>query len=173
MSKALLIVLIAVTLLGSGLLWANRAVGPLPAGVVVDRVVLEKSQRRLSLYSHGQLIRSYMVSLGRTPVGPKDRDGDHRTPEGTYTIDRHNPSSAFHLALHVSYPSNQDTARAKAAGYSPGGDIMIHGMRNGLGWLGRTHLIADWTSGCIAVTDAEMDELYKAVPDGTSIQINP
>jgi murein L,D-transpeptidase YafK len=101
------------------------------------------------------------------------REGDHRTPEGRYVIDRHNPNSAFHLALHVSYPSTSDSARASSGGYSPGGDIMVHGMRNGFGWIGRAHLLVNWTTGCVAVTDAEIDELYQAVPDGTPIVIRP
>jgi murein L,D-transpeptidase YafK len=88
-------------------------------------------------------------------------------------IDRHNPNSAFHLALHVSYPSAADSARAAAAGIPPGGDIMVHGMRNGFGWIGRAHLLVNWTTGCVAVTNAEMDELYRAVPDGTPITIRP
>jgi murein L,D-transpeptidase YafK len=140
---------------------------------VVDKVLVEKSARRLSVYSHGALLRTYAVALGRAPVGTKEREGDRRTPEGNYTIDRHNPNSGFHLALHVSYPSASDTARARAEGGSPGGDIMIHGMRNGLGWLGKTHLLVDWTTGCVAVTDAEMDQLYRVIPDGTPIEIKP
>ena len=118
-------------------------------------------------------MRSFAVSLGRSPVGPKLRQGDHRTPEGRYIIDHHNPNSAFHLSLHVSYPSPSDSARALAVRDSPGGDIMIHGMRNGAGWIGRAHLLVDWTDGCIAVTDSEMDQLYEAVPDGTPIEIRP
>ncbi len=118
-------------------------------------------------------MRSYRVSLGHHPEGPKAREGDHRTPEGRYVIDHHNPNSAFHLSLHVSYPSAADSARAWAAGYPPGGEIMIHGMRNGRGWIGRAHLLVDWTDGCISVTDAEMDQLYEAVPDGTPIELRP
>ncbi len=165
--------LAAVALVAAAFLWANHAPAPLPADTKADLLVVDKSAHRLSLYEHGALLRSYAVSLGRQPVGPKLREGDHRTPEGRYVIDRHNPHSAFHLALHVSYPSASDSARASAAGYSAGANIMVHGMRNGLGWLGRSHLFVDWTDGCIATTDAEIHQLYQVVPDGTPIDIRP
>jgi murein L,D-transpeptidase YafK len=155
------------------LLWAHRAVAPLPPGTRADLIVVEKSARRLLVYSHGSIVRSYAIALGYDPVGPKRREGDHRTPEGWYVIDAHNPNSAFHRSLHVSYPSARDAARAHAAGHAPGGDVMIHGSRNGLGWLGRLRRPADWTDGCIAVSDSEMDELYALVPDGTPIDIQP
>ena len=156
-----------------GLLWAHRAAAPLPPGTHADLVVVHKSARRMLVYSNGEVVRTYVISLGHNPVGAKRRAGDHRTPEGWYVIDQHNPNSAFHRSLRVSYPSARDVARAHAAGHSPGGDVMIHGTRNGLGWLGRMRLAADWTDGCIAVTDAEMDELYALVPDGTPIDIQP
>ena len=159
--------------LAVGYLWANRPAPPLPAGTKVDLVVVDKSARLLTLYTHGNAVRSYPVSLGRDPSGPKIREGDHRTPEGRYFIDRHSPHSAFHLALHVSYPSAEDIARSAAAGSAPGGDIMVHGMRRGLGWIGRAHRFVDWTNGCIAVTNTEMDAIYNAVPDHTPILLRP
>jgi murein L,D-transpeptidase YafK len=162
-----------VALAAGGLVWANRLPKPLPRQATVDLLVVEKSTHRLSAFSRGQLLKSYLVSLGREPVGAKTREGDRRTPEGRYFIDRHNPMSAFHRALHVSYPSSSDLARARDAGYAAGGDIMVHGIRNGLGWIGRAHLLFDWTVGCIAVTDPEIEELYWAVPDGTPIEIRP
>jgi murein L,D-transpeptidase YafK len=106
-------------------------------------------------------------------TGAKVREGDNRTPEGRYIIDSRNAQSTFHRALHVSYPSAADRARACAEGYKPGGDIMIHGMRNGFGWLGRAHRLFDWTRGCIAVTNDEIDEIWRVVPDGTPIKIQP
>jgi murein L,D-transpeptidase YafK len=127
----------------------------------------------MDVYSHEALLRSYVIALGHDPVGPKRRQGDHRTPEGRYLIDRHNPYSAFHRSLHVSYPSSADSDSARLAGYPPGGEVMIHGMRDGSAWLGRLHLVPDWTDGCIAVSDAEIDELYRIVPDGTPIVIRP
>jgi murein L,D-transpeptidase YafK len=172
-SKKFAVALVSVMFLAGSLIWANAPVTPLPLDAKVDRVVVDKAARKVSLYSQGAVIGSYPVSLGREAVGPKLREGDRRTPEGVYLIDGHKLDSSFHRALHVSYPSSSDTARARAAGYSPGGEVMIHGMRNGLGWLGRAHLLVDLTSGCIAVTNAEMDQIFKAVPDGTPIEIRP
>ena len=114
------------------------------------------------------VVRSYRVSLGREPAGHKQREGDGRTPEGRYTIDRRNPKSAYHLSLHISYPSQADRERARAAGVDPGGDIMIHGQPNG-----GAPREGDWTQGCIAVTDAEMDEIWSLVPDGAAVEILP
>ena len=156
-----------------GLVWLGLPPAPLPRGTQADLLVVHKSTRHMDVYSHGVVLRSYAIALGHSPVGPKRRQGDHRTPEGRYIIDRHNPYSTFHRSLHVSYPSSADSTRALAAGYPPGGEVMIHGMRNGSGWLGRLHLVYDWTDGCIAVTDAEIDELYRIVPDGTPIEIRP
>jgi murein L,D-transpeptidase YafK len=153
--------------------WAHLPRTPLPAGARADLLVLEKGERRLSVYSQGALLRSYRVALGRNPVGPKRREGDRRTPEGRYLVDRHRPGSGYHRALHLSYPSSADTARARAAGVAPGGDVMIHGLRNGLGWIGRAHLLMDWTYGCIALSDPEIDELYRIVADGTPIELRP
>ena len=113
------------------------------------------------------------MSLGREPVGPKRFEGDGKTPEGQYVIDTRKEDSSFHLALHVSYPSRQDTVYAESQDQSPGGAIMIHGIRNGLGFLGPLHRAYDWTQGCIAVTDAEIEELWRAVPNGTPIEIRP
>ena len=127
------------------------------AGVVADRVVIEKAAHRLSLMNHGKPCKTYDVALGRGASGPKEREGDGRTPEGLYVIDGRNASSAFHRALHISYPNAADRARAAAGGFAPGGDIMIHGIRNGLGWIGPLQRTFDWTKGCIAVTDAEID----------------
>jgi murein L,D-transpeptidase YafK len=127
----------------------------------------------LLLLRHGQILKSYKVALGHEPVGPKVRAGDHRTPEGNYVIDWRNPQSKFHLSLHVSYPSATDTQRARQSGNVPGGEIMIHGLQNGLGWIGRFHRLVDWTDGCIAVTNSEVDQIWQAVPDGTPIEIRP
>ena len=106
-------------------------------------------------------------------MGRETRDGDNRTPEGVYAVDAHKADSGFHRALHISYPNPRDQEQATANGLSPGGDIMIHGVRNGLGWLGRFHHLVDWTRGCIAVTNQEIEEIYRAVPDGTLVEIMP
>jgi murein L,D-transpeptidase YafK len=157
----------------AGVIWANAPLKPLPPDTKVDLLVVNKGDRELFAYSHGKLLRSYRVSLGREPIGPKLSQGDRRTPEGRYSIDSHNSASAFHRALHISYPSTADAARARSDGHDPGGDIMVHGIHNGLGWIGRAHRIADWTVGCIAVTDPEIEELYRIVPDGTPIELRP
>jgi murein L,D-transpeptidase YafK len=138
-----------------------------------DRILVEKAARRLTLFSSGRKLKEYRVALGFSPSGPKEREGDGRTPEGSYTIDFHKPDSAFHRALHISYPSTRDSARAAEAGVLPGGDIMIHGLPNGLGALGAAHRLRDWTAGCIAVTDSEIEEIYDLVNDGTPIEIRP
>jgi murein L,D-transpeptidase YafK len=111
--------------------------------------------------------------LGRNPVGPKQEEGDMKTPEGVYTIDYRNPNSDYHLALHISYPSAEDTARATARGVNAGSDIMIHGLPNGKSWIGTAHRNMDWTAGCIAITDEEIEELWRVTPEGTTIEIRP
>jgi murein L,D-transpeptidase YafK len=113
------------------------------------------------------------VSLGDDPIGPKRAEGDGRTPEGVYVLDSRKSDSSFHRALHVSYPSASDAVQARASGVNPGGLIMVHGLPNGLGLLGRLHRFYDWTDGCVAVTNAEIEEIWSAVTDGTQIRIEP
>ena len=145
----------------------------LPAGTVADRVVIEKAAHRLSLYRGDRLLTTYSMALGPNAKGPKERQGDGRTPEGRYVIDSRNRNSAFHRALHISYPNAQDRQRARRLGVAPGGDIMIHGLPNGMGMLGRSHLLRDWTQGCIAVTNEEIEEIWRVVPNGTRVVIQP
>ncbi len=137
-----------------------------------DRIVINKAQRELLLYQGGRVIRSYKVALGN-PIGPKTRRGDRKTPEGAYTISGKNAASSFHRSLRISYPNAADRERARKLGVNPGGDIMIHGLPNGQGYIGAAHRLADWTDGCIAVTDAEIEEIWRLVPNGTPVQINP
>jgi len=146
---------------------------PLPRDAVADRVVVEKSAHQLTLLRNGKTLKTYRVALGRVPVGAKEHEGDQRTPEGTYSIDFHKPDSDYHRALHISYPEQHDIDRAAVEGLSAGSDIMIHGLPNGRAWPGRFHRRVDWTAGCIAVTDFEIEEIYRAVPDGTPIEIRP
>jgi murein L,D-transpeptidase YafK len=146
---------------------------PLPVGTTIDRIVVEKSAKRLSIFGGGNQIKSYRIALGRNPVGAKHEVGDMKTPEGIYKIDSRNAQSSFHLALHVSYPSDEDSQRAAARGISAGSDIMIHGIQNGRGWIGAFHRLKDWTAGCIALTDEEIEELWLVTPDGTTIEIRP
>jgi murein L,D-transpeptidase YafK len=153
--------------------WAQRLEAPLPESTRVDFVVVEKSARRMALFRKGRKIKVYEIALGGDPVGAKVRHGDQRTPEGSYRIDRHQYGGRYDFALHVSYPKAEDTERAKAMGAEPGGDVMIHGLKRGLGWLGRLHRLRDWTDGSIAVTDAEMNEIWRVVPDGTFLEIRP
>ncbi len=138
-----------------------------------DQVIVVKSQRSLTLLSHGKVLRSYKVALGGSPVGAKEQQGDHKTPEGHYALDRRNAKSRFYKSIHVSYPNEQDRQRASQRGVTAGGDIMIHGLPNGFGWLGAAHRARDWTDGCVAVTNAEIDEIWELVPDGTAIDIRP
>lgn len=154
-------------------LWANWPLRPLPEGTVADRVVVRKSARRLDLYRGSDLLRSYPVSLGREPIGRKQQAGDGRTPEGEYQLDYRKSDSAFHRALHVSYPDESDSMSARARGVPAGGFIMIHGMRNRFGWIGRAHRMVDWTDGCVAVTNREIEEIWRVVPDGTRITLQP
>ena len=136
-----------------------------------DRVIVEKARRQLHLLASGKVLRTYRVALGRNPVGAKTQEGDGKTPEGIYVIDTRKKQSGYHRALHISYPSAADVDRAQRAGVKPGGDIMIHGIRNGLGWVGSLHRVTDWTLGCIAVTNQEIEEIWTAVPDGTPIEL--
>jgi murein L,D-transpeptidase YafK len=145
----------------------------LPQDAKADRVIVVKKERTLTLMIEGKSLKTYKVALGGSPVGPKDRQGDLKTPEGTYTLDRRNAHSQFYRSIHVSYPDVEDRARARKLGMSPGGDIYLHGLPNGYGWIGTGHRLKDWTDGCIAVTNAEMDEIWRAVPDGTPIEIRP
>ena len=146
---------------------------PLPLGTTIDRIIVEKAARKLSIFANGKNLKSYRVALGRNPVGPKRQEGDMKTPEGIYTIDSRNPQSDFHLALHISYPSEEDITRATDRGVPAGFDIMIHGLRNGLGWIGAFHRWQDWTAGCIALTDEEIEELWRVTPDGTPVELRP
>jgi murein L,D-transpeptidase YafK len=141
--------------------------------VIVDRVVVYKQRRTLALLARGKEVRSYKIALGTEPIGPKVQQGDHRTPEGSYVLDSRNPNSHFYKAFHISYPNAADAAAAKKMGVHSGGDIMLHGLPKEYAWVGKTHVLHDWTDGCIAVTNQEMDEIWKLVRVGTPIEIKP
>ena len=138
-----------------------------------DHILILKKEHRLELISQGNVIRTYKVALGRGGLAPKEREGDERTPEGNYVIDARYANSAYHRALHVSYPNPEDRKHATKLGVHPGGAIMIHGLPNGKGWLGPVHRHYDWTLGCIAVTDPEIEEIWNQVPVGTPVEIRP
>lgn len=146
---------------------------PLAPNTTADRIVVEKKARRLTLFFGNRPIKAYDIALGRQPDGPKRFQGDNKTPEGHYKIDARKQNSAYHRALHISYPSRQDAAFAAAQKRPTGGDIMIHGLPNGMGSMGRLHLLRDWTAGCIAVTNSEIEEIWRVVRDGTPIEIRP
>ena len=139
----------------------------------VDSICVEKSIRKMTVFYNGSPLKSYAIALGGNPIGHKQHQGDLRTPEGLYTINDKNPNSGYHKNLGISYPNNADRAAARTLGKTPGGDIKIHGLPNGQGYIGKAHVISDWTWGCIAVTDEEVNELYNAVSIGTPILILP
>lgn len=144
---------------------------PAPLTGQIDRILIEKDARRLTVFRDGAALRTYRVALGFAPEGDKSREGDGKTPEGIFRIDRRNPESAYHLSLGLDYPHPDDITRASAAGYSPGGDIFIHGQPNGFGAV--VTLPFDWTEGCIALSDAEIEELWRITPIGTEVEIRP
>ena len=146
---------------------------PLPADAVIDRIVVEKAKREMTVHAAGKVLKTYRIALGQSPVGAKQVEGDMKTPEGLYTINDKNARSQYHKNLGISYPEARDRARAKQLGMPPGGAIKIHGLPNGGINVGSLHRLRDWTWGCIAVTNAEVDELFRAVPVGTPIEIKP
>jgi murein L,D-transpeptidase YafK len=143
------------------------------APIQADKIVIIKSARSMTLFSGGKVLKTYKVALGSAPVGPKRVEGDHKTPEGDYVIDARNSHSQFHLSLHISYPSAADRERSRSVGQSPGGAIMIHGLAKPFAYLGPLHRQTDWTDGCIAVTNTEIEEIWKLVPVGTRVEIRP
>jgi len=143
----------------------------LPPGKTISCLVVYKSRRKMEAWSGNELLKTYTISLGKDPIGHKQFEGDCKTPEGIYHIYGRNPNSAFYKNLGISYPNPDDSAHAEKLGKSPGGDIKIHGLRNGRGYRGKLHRWKDWTAGCIAVTNNEMEELYGAVEDGAVIEI--
>ncbi len=138
-----------------------------------DRIVVHKKARTMELMRAGQVIKTYKIALGGEPVGQKTRQGDHRTPEGIYVIDSRNAHSQFHRSLHISYPNTADRERAIKLGVATGGDIYIHGLPNGYGFIGAAHRARDWTDGCIAVTDHEIEEIWRLVDNGAPVEIRP
>lgn len=144
-----------------------------PKAFSADSMVLDKSERQLTMYYRGQKVRTYAVALGKNPVGAKARRGDGRTPEGVYYIEGRNPESTYHLSLRISYPNATDRARAEASGVATGGDIMIHGLPRAFATVGALHRQQDWTEGCVAVTNEEIEEIWRAVPNGARILIQP
>jgi murein L,D-transpeptidase YafK len=146
---------------------------PLASEASANRLVVDKTDRTLTLFQDERPLKTYRVALGRGEPGAKRQEGDGKTPEGSYRIVGRNPRSGYHLSLRVSYPEAEDISIAKRIGAPPGGDIMIHGLKNGLGFVGAAHRLMNWTDGCIAVTNDEMDEIWRVVRDGSPIEIRP
>jgi murein L,D-transpeptidase YafK len=144
---------------------------PLPSASMIDKVLVLKGARKLLLIKGNEVLKTYTISLGGNPVGFKIREGDHKTPEGSYVLDRHNAHSFYHRSIHISYPNAEDVARARKLGVPTGGDLFIHGLPND--YDGPSQQLGDWTEGCIAVTNAEIDEIWRVVADGTPIEIKP
>jgi murein L,D-transpeptidase YafK len=145
----------------------------LPAGTRIDRLVVYKERRVMEAYAGSTLVKEYTISLGREPRGAKQREGDKRTPEGHYVINTRNANSGYHKNLGISYPNAADRRRARQQGVAPGGNVKIHGLKNGKGYIGKFQRLRDWTAGCIAVTDEEVDELFVHVVPNARIIIYP
>ncbi len=139
----------------------------------VDRIVVEKSKRTMTLLKQDKAIRTYRIALGRDPVGPKVQKGDKKTPEGLYFVDYKLRKSIYHRALHLNYPNQADIDRAKSLGVTPGNSIMIHGMKQDKLWMGNVQYLFDWTNGCIALTNDEIEEVWNLVPVWTPVEIRP
>ena len=144
---------------------------PVSAWAGVDLVQVDKSDRQMRLLDGDEVVATYSISLGGSPQGNKTQEGDQKTPEGRYVLDYKNEASGYHRSMHISYPNEADTRQAKARGVSPGGFIMVHGQRNGFGWFAPVLQYFDWTNGCIAITNSEMDEFMSLVTQGTPIDI--
>lgn len=125
----------------------------------------------MRLYAGKTELASFEISLGRNPVGAKECEGDNKTPEGLFRVTEHKENSTYYRSLRLSYPEQKNMELAKIIGCNPGGDIMIHGIRNGFGWLGRWHRFLDWTQGCIALTNEEIEKIWRLVPNGTIVDI--
>jgi murein L,D-transpeptidase YafK len=171
--KLLSVMVVIVVFVGVIFTYANWPMTPLPPGAKADSVLVLKGERKLILLSNNRKVKEYLIALGGKPIGKKIMEGDERTPEGRYKLDYRNPNSVAHLSIHISYPDQNDVAQARAKGFSPGGAVMIHGLPKGFGYFGRLHRLLDWTDGCIGVTNPEMDEIWRCVPEGSLIELRP
>jgi murein L,D-transpeptidase YafK len=145
----------------------------LPKNTQIDKIVVFKSKHLLQAFSNGKIVKTYKISLGKNPIGHKRFEGDKKTPEGIYFINAKNPNSEYYKNLGISYPNKKDIEYCKSIGKPTGGDVKIHALRNGIGFIGKFQRWYDWTAGCIAVTNEEMDEIYNAVKVGIKIEIKP
>ncbi|MBO0858019.1 MAG: L,D-transpeptidase family protein [Chloracidobacterium sp.] len=171
--KRLLLTGVIAGFAGVILIYANWPTAALPLDAKVDSVLVLKGERKLILLQGDRKIKEYSIALGRNPNGKKIMEGDERTPEGRCKLDYRNPNSVAHLSIHISYPDQNDISQARAKGVAPGGAVMIHGLPKGFGFLGRLQRLWDWTDGCIGVTNPEIEEIWRYVPDGAPIEIKP
>jgi murein L,D-transpeptidase YafK len=149
----------------------NKRTEPLEELPPIDHILVEKGQRSLSVFSDKKLLKTYRISLGRAPQGHKEREGDHKTPEGIYTIAAKDPNSKFFRSLTISYPNKQDRQNAAKKNFSPGGGVLVHGYEPHLNWVSQDHSLIDATRGCILLTNGEMQQIFDATPVGTKIEI--
>jgi murein L,D-transpeptidase YafK len=174
LSAPIIISLFMGTAAGDALPYHARAMASVGVELpLADRVLVRKSERRLYLMRGNDVLRAYRVALGLNPAGPKERAGDFRTPEGNYRLSRRNTRSDFFLSIQVSYPNDQDLQRARRNGWQPGGSIMIHGLPNDARHGPEYYATQDWTDGCIAVTNADMVEIWMMTSDNVRIDIQP
>ncbi|WP_290839022.1 L,D-transpeptidase family protein [Flavobacterium sp.] len=167
---AVVIFILFVGILAAYYVWPEPK---LRENAVIDSIEVWKSRHRMAVYSDGKLLKMYTIALGRNPVGHKQFEGDRKTPEGTYTINERNPNSSYYKNLGISYPNESDKSFASSQSKSAGGMVKIHGLRNGRGAIGKFHRWKDWTMGCIAVTNEEMEELFNSVAPDAKITIHP
>ncbi|MGH8447399.1 MAG: L,D-transpeptidase family protein [Solimonas sp.] len=161
---------------GALLFWLIAGIAADPttdAAPPVDLVRVVKSQHKLYLLSAGTVVASFDIALGGQPLGHKQQEGDGRTPEGRYVLDYKKADSGYYRAIHISYPDAADVARAQALGVPPGGAVMIHGQKNGFGWASRLTQRFDWTNGCVALRDEDMEIVWTRVAAGTPIELLP
>ncbi|MGC3944992.1 MAG: L,D-transpeptidase family protein [Chryseolinea sp.] len=171
MRRSILIVLLVIAAAVAGYYFYPES--RLESSIIIDSLVVLKRERVMKAYHNGELLKTYKIAIGQNSIGDKEFEGDKRTPEGQYHINGRNSNSGYHKNLAISYPDTRDCADAKAKGVSPGGDVKIHGLRNGLGFIGKFHRLFNWTAGCIAVTNDEVDELYRSVSPNAAIVIMP
>ena len=155
------------------ILCSVKSRGGLSSKSIIDKIVVLKSKRILLIYTQNQVVKTYKIALGRQPVGKKEIEGDKKTPEGNYTIWKKGPHAKYHKYLFISYPNKSDVINAHKKNKEPGGLIYIHGLNKRYAKVGKLHTLSDWTLGCIAVTNDEIDELYKLINVGTKIEIKP
>lgn len=168
-----LFIIVVSVLFGMGLVFYFYPDPKLPGDAVITHIMVYKNSRQMLVFQHQKLLKTYTISLGGNPVGKKEFEGDGKTPEGKYFIEDKNPKSDYYLNLGISYPDEDEKLQAKAKGKSAGGDIKIHGMKNGWGVIGKFHRLFDWTEGCIAVTNTEIEEIFYHTEIRTPIQILP